>query len=167
MGLEHLHLTETGDGILARSAVIGNFNGLDFGARYEVRLERDWTFRALLLERLDGVRLTLKRDSSGAWFRDGVPSPALADCIDIDIAATPFTNTLPIRRARFEVGVPQHFQMAWIPLDTLDPFRDEQIYTTRDDAHFRYQSGDGSFEAELTLDADGLVVDYPGLFVRG
>lgn len=166
-GLEHLHLTETGDGILARSAVIGTDDGLAFGARYEIHLESDWTFRSLLLERMDGARLILERDSNGDWRREGTPLPALAGCIDIDIAATPFTNTLPIRRARFEPGQPQRFHMAWIPLDSLEPMVDEQIYTKRDDRRFRYQAADGSFEAELTLDDDGLVVDYPGLFVRG
>ena len=166
VGLEHLHLTETGDGILARSAVIGTYDGLAFGARYEMRLARDWTFRSLLLERTDGAHLDLERDGLGDWRRDGAPLPTLAGCIDIDIAATPFTNTLPIRRATFESGQPQRFHMAWIPLDTLEPVADEQIYTKRDGRHFRYQAADGSFEAELTLDDDGLVVDYPGLFVR-
>lgn len=165
-GLEHLHVTEADEGILARSVVVGEFDGLDFGARYELLLERDWTFRRLLLERTDGAALRLEADGRGNWSRDGIALTFLDGCVDLDIAATPFTNTLPIRRARLEVGVPQHFQMTWIPLDTLEPLRDEQIYTKRDDTHFRYQSGDGSFEAELTLDADGLVVDYPALFAR-
>jgi uncharacterized protein len=166
-GLEHLYLGETDGGILARSVVIGEFDGVAFGARYEVRLDCDWTFRSLLLERTDGASLRLESDGRGTWIRNGTAMPLLAGCIDIDIAATPFTNTLPIRRTRFEPGVPQLFRMAWIPLDSLEPIMDEQIYTKRDGTHFRYQAADGSFEAELILDADGLVVDYPGLFVRG
>ena len=31
---------------------------------------------------------------------------------------------------------------------------------------FRYEAVDGSFAADITVDADGLVVDYPSLFVR-
>jgi uncharacterized protein len=103
----------------------------------------------------------------GAWERaNGEALPQFEGCIDIDIGATPFTNTLPIRRAHLAAGVPQHFRMVWIPLDSLEPFVDEQIYTRRDDTHFRYAAADGSFEADITVDEEGLVVDYPGLYHR-
>ena len=166
-GLEHLELRQSAGGILVRSVLIGEREGVRFGARYDMRLDPDWTFRFLILDRMDGATLRLDSDGRGGWTRDGsVLLPQLDDCIDIDISATPFTNTLPIRRAHLEPGMPQRFRMAWVPLDTLEPFADEQIYTRHDDRHFRYQSGDGTFEAELTVDADGLVVDYPALFAR-
>jgi hypothetical protein len=56
--------------------------------------------------------------------------------------------------------------MAWIDADDLIVVPDEQIYTRLDDNHFRYQAADGSFERVIETDADGLVVSYPGLFVR-
>ena len=86
---------------------------------------------------------------------------------NIDISGTPFTNTLPIRRNRdWVIGEPRRFNMAWVPLDTLEPFQDGQIYTPLGDNRWRYQAADGSFEAEILVDDDGLVVDYPGLFRR-
>jgi hypothetical protein len=42
--------------------------------------------------------------------------------------------------------------------------RSEQVYTRMDAEHFRFQSDD--FETVLTVDADGVVMDYPGLFAR-
>jgi hypothetical protein len=166
-GLEHFEIRETEWGYIAQSAVIGAFEGTDFGCRYEVTLDRGWTFRHLVLEKTDGRVLILKSDGAGSWERaNGNELPQFAGCVDIDIGVTPFTNTLPIRRARFEVGVPQHFRMAWIPLDSLEPFVDEQIYTKRDDTHFHYVASDRSFEADLVLDSEGFVVDYPGLYRR-
>jgi hypothetical protein len=165
IGLEHLDIRETADGIVAASTVIGTFEGFAYGARYEVRLAPDWTFRALRLERTDGAALALDCEN-GAWSMNGAPAPQFAGCIDIDISATPFTNTLPIRRVPFEPRAPRRFDMAWVPLDSLAPFVDGQIYTMRDATHFRYEAADGSFEAELTLDRDGFVLHYPGLYER-
>ena len=65
-----------------------------------------------------------------------------------------------------DAGAPQRFDMAWIPLDTFKPFKDGQIYTWRGGDRWRYQAADGSFEAELTVDADRLVVHYSQLFER-
>jgi uncharacterized protein len=166
-GLEHMELRQTDWGYLAQSTIIGTFEGTDFSCRYELTLDPNWTFRHLVLEKTDGKVLILRSDGMGAWERaNGEALPQFEGCIDIDIGATPFTNTLPIRRARLEAGVPQHFRMVWVPLDSLEPFVDEQIYTRRDDTHFHYAAADGSFAADITVDADGLVVDYPGLYHR-
>lgn len=167
VGLEHVEIRETSWGIVAQSTMIGTFDGTQFGCRYEVTLDPDWTFRHIVLEKTDGRVLILRADGQGKWEKaQGDELPAFDGCIDIDIGASPFTNTLPIRRNRFEIGVPQRFRMTWIPLDTLEPFVDEQVYTKLADGRFHYQAADGSFEAEITVDADGLVVDYPGLFHR-
>lgn len=165
-GLEHLELRETELGIVARSVVVGRFEGFDFGISYEIRLMPDWTFRSLELWRTDGPVFTLESDGAGYWTINGRHEPQFDDCIDIDIAVTPFTNTLPLRRTRLELGVPQHFRMVWLPPDTLDPFVDEQIYTRLGPDRYRFRAADGTFEADLTVDGDGLVVDYPGLFRR-
>lgn len=165
IGLEHCNVRESGDRIRVRSALIGEREGVRFGLSYDIELSPDWTFRSLFIERTDGPTLDLAIEN-GIWMIDGEPADQLAGCVDIDISGTPFTNTLPIRRAGLATGVPQRFKMAWVPLDTLEPFADAQIYTRLDDTRFRYQSGDGSFEQVLTVDADGFVLDYPTLFRR-
>lgn len=166
VGLEHCRVWETDDAINARSVLIGEFEGFAYGAQYDIQLAPDWTFRSLTLRLQDGRVLRLLSDGLGDWKVNGQRAPELEGCVDIDISGTPFTNTLPIRRARFTGGVPQHFAMAWVPLDSLELFRDEQIYTRLDAAHYRYQSSDGSFEQVLTVDENGFVVDYPTLFSR-
>ena len=111
--------------------------------------------------------LSLAADGQGHWSDEaGKALPALAGCIDIDLSGSPFTNTLPLRRAKLEIGIPRHFRMAWIPLHSLEPVRDEQIYTRLGHGRVRYQSADLSFERELTVDTDDFVLAYPGLFER-
>ncbi|HEV7276427.1 MAG TPA: putative glycolipid-binding domain-containing protein [Devosiaceae bacterium] len=166
-GQEHCEVTETPEAITVRSVVIGEQGGYAYGARYELRLDPDWTFRTLRLERTDGAVVVLQSDGRGHWT-DGENHhlAELEGCIDIDIAATPLTNTLPIRRCRLVHGEPRQFRMAWLPLDTVQPQPDEQIYTRLDDRHCRYLAADGSFEAVLEIDEEGFVVHYPGLFER-
>jgi hypothetical protein len=166
-GLEHLEVRQTSYGIVVQSTLIGTFDGTEFGCRYEVTLDPDWTFRHLVLEKTDGNVLILKHNGHGKWERaSGDDLPEFNGCVDIDIGATPFTNTLPIRRVRLEREKPQRFRMVWVPLDTLVPFVDEQVYTRIDDTRVHYQAADGSFEATITIDEDGFVLDYPGLFRR-
>ena len=47
---------------------------------------------------------------------------------------------------------------------------EEQRYTRLEqnsgDTLYKYESLDGGFTANLPVDADGLVLDYPGLFRR-
>ena len=57
-------------------------------------------------------------------------------------------------------------RIVWVPMDSLAPFVDEQIYAKRDDTRWHYAAADGSFEADILVDGDGLVVDYPPLFAR-
>ena len=166
VGLEHCRIWESPDGINVRSVLIGEFEGFAYGAQYDIQLALDWTFRSLTLRLQDGRVLRLNSNGLGDWKVNGQRAPELEGCVDIDISGTPFTNSLPIRRSTFTDGVPQEFAMAWVPLDSLEPFVDEQIYTKRDDTHFHYAAADGSFEADLILDAEGFVIDYPGLYRR-
>ncbi|HET7738750.1 MAG TPA: putative glycolipid-binding domain-containing protein [Tepidiformaceae bacterium] len=167
-GLEHLEIAEQDDAIHIRSALIGDKDEVDYGILYEMMLDPDWTFRSLSLRRMDGKTMMLTSDRQGNWFGDSnLPRRELEGCIDIDISGTPFTNTLPMRRNRdWVIGEPRRFDMAWVPLDTLEPFKDGQIYTPLGGEKWRYQAADGSFEAEITVDENGLVLDYPGLFRR-
>ena len=166
VGLEHCRVWDSPDGINVRSVLIGEFEGFAYGAQYDIGLAADWTFRSLTLRLQDGRVLRLNSNGLGDWKLNGRRAPELEGCVDIDISGTPFTNTLPIRRSRFTDGVPQQFAMAWVPLDSLEPFRDGQIYTQLDSTHYRYQAADRSFEQVLTVDENGLVVDYPTLFSR-
>src|SRR5690349_3367850 len=99
-GLEEFRIGETPDSIKARSAIVGQVGETRHGVMYEISLKLDWTFESILLQRTDGVMVGLRRSGDGEWFDVHAQAlPQLAGCTDIDFEMTPFTNTLPIRRA--------------------------------------------------------------------
>jgi uncharacterized protein len=168
-GLEEFRIDEWPEGIKVRSAVVGQADDARHGVFYEINLTSDWRFQTILLQRTDGRVVVLRRGDDGVWLDiDGQALPELEGCFDIDFELTPFTNTLPIRRDPLYVGETRRFWMAYIPADTLEVFADEQIYTRLSEREYRFESGEGEeyFTADITVDEDGLVVDYPGLFER-
>ena len=166
-GLEQLRISEWDDGIKVRSTIVGAVGEVRHGVMYEVSLRPDWTFEAILLQRTDGVMSVLRRGDGDRWFdMHAEELPELSGCIDIDFEMTPFTNTLPIRRAPLQIGETRRFRIAYIPADTLEPFPTEQLYARLDERLYRFETGDGSFTADISVDEHGLVTDYPGLFER-
>lgn len=171
-GLEHVTLTPSAGaepGIRAEGVVIGDRGGRPYGVTYRIDCTADWTVLALTLATTDGITLMLKADGLGRWQDgDGAALPAFDGCIDIDLAGSPLTNTLPIRRLGLRPGDgTRRLDMVYIPFDDFVPLRDRQLYTCLEAGRlYRYESDDRSFTAELPVDEDGLVTDYPTLFAR-
>ena len=71
-----------------------------------MRLTPTWQVRQFLLFRdLDDPDLWLATDGTARWGEmNGAHRVELDGCYDIDLACTPFTNTLPIRRLPLHVG---------------------------------------------------------------
>jgi hypothetical protein len=172
-GLEHLSLDIGPDAIRARGLVLVQLDGVLVRLGYDVSLDGGWAFeRARLTVDRDGASRTLEveRSPAGAWRVDGRERPDLAGCVDIDIMTTPFTNSLPIRRLTFAPERPERIWAAYIAIPELAVTAAEQEYTRLDPAappgRFRYRSRASGFTADLTVDHDGLVVDYPGPWRR-
>jgi hypothetical protein len=111
----------------------------------------------------------LTTDGAEHWFdSDNHLLLALDGCIDIDITATPFTNTLPIRRLEWSVGQSRSLDMVYIRIPELTIERATQQYTclekNEQGSLFEFRQQD--FSATLPIDADGFVQNYPKLFRR-
>jgi hypothetical protein len=170
IGIEHLLLSDgKADGVVvAVDEEVGPFR-----LAYQLNWDERWQLHEAVLTLVDdegGARrsMHLKTDGDGRW-QDGA-GRALAEldgCLDIDIWPTPFTNSFPIRRVPLAIGERREFRMAWVDGTTLTVRPQSQAYTRLDERRYRFESLDGSgFEAELPLDEDLLVLDYPGLFKR-
>jgi hypothetical protein len=134
---------------------------------YELVCDGDWTFRTLHLEALAGERtLDLEHRSDGMWVLDGFERSDLAEAVDVDLAITPLTNTLPIRRLDLDIDEEADIVTAYLSFPDLELVADPQRYTRLDEDLYRYESLDSDFEREITVDASGFVLEYPGLFER-
>lgn len=169
-GCEHLALVARPPGPYAEGTIIALAEGgAPFHAHYAVQCDAGWHVRSvqITINELPARRLELHSDGQGKWRgADDTALPALAGCIDIDISATPFTNTLPIRRLGLAVGASAAIRVAYIDMPALAVAASAQCYTRLAADRYRFEALDGAFVAELPVDGDGLVRDYPGLFRR-
>jgi hypothetical protein len=113
--------------------------------------------------------LDLRRDDAGRWTADGDPLPGVDGALDCDLGLCPLTNTMPVLRHDLHLAPGEReFLMAWVSVPGLVVRPSQQVYThlgrTDGGGYVRYTSGD--FRSDLEFDADGCVVDYPGLAVR-
>ena len=172
-GLGHLRLVRHDDDIVADGMVIGVTEGRPFRVTYEVRCDVGWRVRAVRV----GVpgpeppEVDLLSDGEGNWTTpDGRAVSELDGCLDVDISVTPFTNTLPIRRLGLMPTESAKISIAYIQGTRLQAWPEPQRYTClkkdNQGGLYSFQSLDGEFTADLPVDADGLVLDYPGLFRR-
>ncbi|MBG9568371.1 putative glycolipid-binding domain-containing protein [Brevibacillus agri] len=170
-GYEHLAISESEEQLTVDSFVIGESEP-DKLARiqYEIVLDRSWATRKVSIRHWGGQKaLCLLSDGNGQWTDEaGQPIAELAGCVGIDLSCTPFTNTLPIRRLAFTPNVPQEIDVAYFSAYELTWRRVRQQYTLlasdADTAVFEYRAG--AFVQNITVDANGLVLLYPELFVR-
>jgi hypothetical protein len=174
-GLEHLRLGTGAEGVRADGLLLAvDDAGRPFRARYVVECDVGWRVRRARIERLDEppATLDLRADGRGHWT-DAATGAALPleGCVDVDIYPSPFTNTLPIRRlADAAIGQPVPIVVAWVVLPALSVQATRQEYTLlargADGARWRFHAPDSGFTAELPVDGDGLVRDYPGIARR-
>ena len=170
-GIEHLHLLQQDESILVDSIVVGIDNRMPFRLHYEITCDTQWNVKQLGVVLLNGNHKSIKlqADGKGHWTTPaGDPVHLLEGCIDVDISATPFTNTLPIRRLTLKPGQSAELLVVYILIPEMELMTDRQRYTCLSVTHsgglYRYESMDSDFSADLPVDSDGLVFDYPGLF---
>ncbi|ELZ32797.1 hypothetical protein C474_05975 [Halogeometricum pallidum JCM 14848] len=168
-------------GLRADGLVVAVDEGGDAArVRYRIRTDAEFGTETVRVDRLDvddgddaavSESLSLVADR-GSWTVDGEPTPELDGCVDVDIAVTPLTNTLPIRRLGLAPGESETIDAVYLDPRTLGVSRAEQRYTRlapdegADEDRYRYESLETGFAATLTVDAAGVVRDYPDLFRR-
>ena len=158
---EHCTLTLRDTGLSLVGTVLGAEGGLPVRIEYRVLADRAGLTSAAHVRDLRGFEtrtIALERTAKGGWTVDGAPARALRGCTDVDLGCSPSTNTLPIRRLRLAIGASQTIQAAWVTFPELAVTKAAQTYTRLDEFTYRYASG--TFEAELTVDDDGLVTGY-------
>jgi uncharacterized protein len=177
-GCEFAEIDLRSDRLTAQGVAIGS---LPVPYRLDYLLETGEEFVTTLLDvtsRGQGWERTLllRGDGKGSWTIDAhadgsvdLPAPggdssALGGLVDCDLGLSPVTNLMPIMRHDLVIGEGcVELNTAWVSVPDLRVLPDGQRYTAISANKIRYEALDGSFSALITVDDDGVVVDYPGI----
>lgn len=168
IGLEGVRIQRAQGGLRA----LGRLVRPGFTASYRLIVGDDDVVQRVSLTAATAARerhLTLNRSEDGVWLADsasGSTQPAFDGALDVDVEFSALFNCLPIRRLGLhrdpqDTDVP----MVFVSLPDLEPQLVTQRYRT-----ISPLDGDGravvgfswdGFDAELVVDANGFVQDYP------
>jgi hypothetical protein len=173
IGLEHFCLRHGDDEITADGVVIGVEEDAALRIRYQISCDLSWKVRKVVVQSLDEDAQTIRfvSDGLGNWTNEsGDLVPELKGCIDVDITATPFTNTLPIRHLSLRSGELAQIKVVYFTIPQMQVSVEPQRYTCLETnsagSKYKFESLDSGFTAEISVDTAGLVEDYPTLFKR-
>ena len=141
----------------------------DYVLSWRLETGDGWVTRDLWVG-VDGARsLQLSRGAGGEWSVG-----RLDGALDCDLGLCPFTNTMPVLRHGLHVPRPPgevdvELVMAWVSVPDLTVSASRQRYRSDGSgaggrARIRFDSE--GFSARIEVDADGFVVDYPGIGYR-
>ena len=132
--------------------------------RYVITL--DAGFRCQSLQASSGdAACRLTRGPTGWRREDGSLCPGSADALDLDLSWSAVTNSFPIRRMMETETHSARMQVLLVSLPDLEAQMVTQEYV-RAEGHWLYLNVTNGFKAQLEVDKNGLVTDYPGLCRR-
>jgi hypothetical protein len=173
-GFEVAFLSREGDGYRLDGHVTAVEEGEAWGVSYALTLDAGWVTRSAVVAGRSGsgaYEARLEGDGNGAWLLDGEPAPQLEGCLDVDLEASACTNAFPVKRLGLTAGEASDAPAAYVRAAVPAVERLEQHYRRLEDpepgrARYEYESPAFDFNAILTYDRFGLVLDYPGIAQR-
>lgn len=144
-------------------------SGLPCHLGYCVAIDHHWQTRSAVVKGWHAgaqVDLEMGVDSGRRWSLNGKSAAAVAGAIDLDLAFTPATNLLPVRRLGLVVGGSASVVAAWLPFPALELRPLAQVYRRIAGDTYDYSASSGDFRAQLTVSPNGFVTNYPGLWVQ-
>lgn len=157
------------------SMVAARENGTEpFSASYALTSDESGVLRRLTVRTVRArgeLHVTISRSEEGIWLVDhgaGVERTDFDGAVDVDLAFSPLFNALPMRRLALHRAAAEHqLPMVFVDLPSLEVTLVRQVYRTVSVGepavvNFTWDA----FTADLTADADGLVLEYPGLARR-
>jgi hypothetical protein len=179
-GLEGARLLLQPHGYRALGRMVRAEPGNDFTASYRLIVGEGGEIVRLSVTAATAERerhLTINRTDDGVWLLDtgsggGSTRTDFAGAVDVDLEYSAMFNTLPIRRLDLHrQDAEQTMPMVFVSLPDLEVQVVEQTYRTvsaLDEAtgHAVVEFRSDDVAAELVVDADGIVVTYPGIATR-
>ena len=164
-GVEHCTVKGGNSGWALEGTLVRRFRGGTAMVTYKIETDPRWRTKSLSVEQiLQGRRRALEIEAKGhRWFKGGKELVALKGCTDVDLTASPVTNTLPIKRRRLKVGASTEVKAAWVTFPSLKVIPLHQRYQRLGPRSYRYRSA-GGFTAVIEVDDFGLVRRYGNLW---
>ncbi|MED3803563.1 putative glycolipid-binding domain-containing protein [Lysinibacillus xylanilyticus] len=170
-GCEYFNITKEEKNFSAKGTII-YVEGDESNAHiveYKDDLDTNWFTEKLSIIVDEHISLNLSSDGKGNWYEnDGQVIDKLKGAIDIDISATPFSNSLPINRMDWVLNQEEHFEMVYISIPSLEVKKVPQSYKYINNKghmrYFKYRCYD--YETTICVDEQGLILDYPNVFRR-
>lgn len=162
-------ITSNASGYVVNAQLTGRFEDKIMRIDYQLQLDWAWRTISVMANSRHGEHtnaLSFTSDTNGNWWFNGAAVDEFKDCIDVDISVTPFTNTLPIKRLKLNNNEQQLIKVLYINLSKEELLVMEQRYTRLSAASYLYQNVGSKFEAVITTDENGLVINYPEIFER-
>jgi len=160
-GTEYCEIRREVGGWALRGTVARRFREGTASIVYLIETDTRWRTKTVRLEQLlNGVHSTLDLRVRGErWFVGEKERRELRGCVDVDLEASPVTNTLPLKRTKIRTGSRVDLTVAWVRFPSLKILPLRQSYERLGPARYRYESATG-FEADLDVDGFGLVRRY-------
>jgi hypothetical protein len=168
-GYESCRIFSRDAGWQLAGAALFAYHGSACRLDYVIACDSEWLTQSAVVSGWVGTRvidITVTRHASGRWSLNGTACPAIAGCVDVDLNFSPSTNLLPIRRLELSIGQAAAVRAAWLRFPTFELEPLEQTYARISERVYRYESSGGRFVADVTVDAQGLVLDYGEIWSR-
>jgi uncharacterized protein len=157
------------DNIEVNGHITGQGLGKLLNVNYQLDINKQWEIQAVKIDFQSdsSFSIYLHKNKEKQWTNEkGEIISRLNNCTDIDITLTPFTNTLPINRLDLAVGESKEIEVVYFDLPTHKFNPSKQRYTNLGNGVYKYESLASGFTANLKVDSEGFVLDYPGIWHR-
>ena len=167
--LENCLISIIDSGTEVNSVIVGMYEDKIFRAEYFIKANTNWEVVFCEIKNQfvnETTHFSLQSDGKGNWMMNGEYAQQFSGCIDVDISLTPFTNTLPINRLKLTQKEGHLIKVVYIDILEQQIKSLQQHYARLSETEYKYENVPNDFEAVITIDEVGLVVNYPGLFQR-
>ncbi|WP_158210825.1 putative glycolipid-binding domain-containing protein [Myroides phaeus] len=166
LSIEKCHIIEKEQSFHSRGEVVGNKNNQVYGLDYQIVVDEQWETRFFSINSYQGHKhySVNAHKINNLWVIDDIERPEFNECLAIDIATTPYTNTLPINRLKLVIGESKELSVLYInPLEERIALVMQRYKRLSEDTYY-YENLWNDFKATITVDEDGIVKDYSDMY---
>jgi hypothetical protein len=166
-GHDSCRLLKRPNGWSLSGAAVFRDNGHPCHFHYEVSVDAAWRTRSARVSGYLGrkaIDLRIRSLGAGQWQVNGIHKRGTLGCVDIDLAFTPATNLIVLRRLSLKVGQRAEAPAAYLQFPEMRLVRLPQCYHRVGRMEYRYEAPTLHYVGTLHVLPTGAVILYPGLF---